>query len=416
MTAEASAEGPRIDAVATVAELRELDELTGGEGGSRRLCWGEDWRRAREWLEAKLAALGLEAERDEAGNVWAYLEGETEPALGIGSHLDSVPDGGWLDGALGTLAALGVMRAWAGAGRKPPRTLALVDFADEEGARFGRSLFGSSAVAGTLEGAALAGLTDADGERIGDVLAANGVDLDRAPEAHRRAARLGSFLELHIEQGPVLEAEGLPCGAVAGCAGVERKLLRLSGQAAHAGTTPMDSRRDAGLAAAATALAVEDIARRHGGVGTSGAIGLEPGVVTAVPGSAALSVDLRHPSSDVLAAMLTEVRAAAEAIAVERGCTLEEEPIWRIDPVPFDPALVELAAGACAAAGGRAEPLTSGALHDAAELAALVPTAMVFAASIEGISHAKEEDTAEADLRAAISAFGDLASRVLAAG
>lgn len=406
---------PPIDAAQVIADLRELDQLTGGPGGARRVCWGEEWRTAREWLSGKLAALGLEPERDEAGNLWAYLEGDREPALGLGSHIDSVPSGGWLDGALGVAAAVGVLRAYSESGIRPPRTLALVDFADEEGSRFGRSLFGSSAVAGTLDPAAVADLTDAEGNSISPVLAENGVDLDEAPAAGARAERLGAYLELHIEQGPVLADQGSSCCAVAGCAGVERLLFRFRGQASHAGTTPMDVRRDAGLAAATAALAVEEIARTRGGVGTTGRLELEPGIVTAVAGVAELSVDLRHPDAGPLSEMLADALAVAQRVAADRGCEFIEEPIWSIAPIPFNPDLVELAAAASEAAGGLAAPLTSGALHDAAEIAGLVPAVMVFSASVAGISHAKEEDTREADLLAAINAYGGLTYGVLAA-
>jgi hydantoinase/carbamoylase family amidase len=401
---------PAIDADRVVADLRALEELTGGPEGARRVCWGEEWRTARAWLTEKLGEIGLEPERDEAGNLWAYLPGDEEPALALGSHVDSVPAGGWLDGALGVAAALGVLRAWAEADRRPPRTLALVDFADEEGSRFGRSLFGSSAVAGTLAPSELEGLVDADGETIGEVLAANGVELPAAPLAAARLERIDAYLELHIEQGPVLESERCPCAAVSGCAGVERRRFRFSGQASHAGTTPMDARRDAGLAAAELALAVERAAGEHGGVGTAGALALSPGIVTAVAGRAELDVDLRNPDADALTAMLEQVRTAAETIGSARRCLLEEAPIWRIEPIPFDADLVAAATGASVAAGGREEPLPSGALHDAAEIARVRPAAMIFVASRHGISHAKEEDSGEADLLAAIEAFGSLAA------
>jgi len=244
---------------------------------------------------------------------------------------------------------------------------------------------------------------------IADVLAADGVDLARATEAHRRLSEIGTYLELHIEQGPVLEAEGVSCSAVSGCAGVERHMLTFSGQASHAGTTPMDARRDAALAAAEAALEIERVALRRGGVGTTGSLSLTPGVVTAVAGRAELSVDLRHPERDALADMLSEALAAAAGIADERRCVFGGGPVWRIDPIPFDPALVDLATEACASRGGRAAPISSGALHDAAELARRVPTAMIFCASRAGISHAKEEDSSEADLTAGIEAFGELA-------
>lgn len=407
---------PKIDAAGVIADLRELDELTGGPGGARRICWGPEWLKARGWLGSKLSALGLSGEQDEAGNRWAYLPGKSPdlPALAVGSHLDSVPAGGWLDGALGVIAGLGVIRAWVESGEQPERTIALVDFADEEGARFGRSLFGSSAVSGTLDPDAVAGLTDSGGERLDEVVGRCGVDLGRVLDAGRRLDRLGAYLELHIEQGPVLESRGLSCSAVRGCSGVERELFRFRGQAAHAGTTPLKLRSDAGLAAAFTALAVERLANTVGAVGTCGSIDLEPGIVTAVPGRAALSCDLRHADAEVLGALHESVRAAAGAAAEGRGCEFEVEPIWRIEPIAFDTELVELASEAVAAAGGTETPMTSGALHDCAEIARRVPAAMIFAQSLGGLSHAKEEDSAEEDLVAAIEAFGAVAGRVAA--
>jgi hydantoinase/carbamoylase family amidase len=409
-----AADAPRVDAGRVIADLRELDRRTGGAGGARRVCWGPEWREARGFVTDLLADIGLEPERDEAANAWAYLEGDAEPALAVGSHVDSVPWGGWLDGALGVMAALGVLRAWAGSGNRPPRTLAFVDWADEEGARFGRSLFGSSAVAGTLVPGELEGLRDAEGEPIAEVLAANDVDLARAPEAASRRERLGAYLELHIEQGPVLEAEATRAAAVSGCAGVERYRFRIDGQASHAGTTPMDRRRDAGLAAADAALRVERLPAMEGGVATTGALSLEPGIPTAVAGAAELLVDLRNPDGEALARMLDgAVQAVAEA-AAERGCEVSAEPVWRIEPIGFDPDLVAAAREACREVTGSDRVLASGALHDAAEMARVLPAAMIFSPSIRGISHAAEEDTSEEDLAAAIEAFGALADRALA--
>jgi hydantoinase/carbamoylase family amidase len=408
-------DAPEIDAGRVIADLHELRRRTGAEGGAQRLCWSEGWRSARALLTELLAEIGLEPEIDEAGNAWAYLPGRAEPALALGSHLDSVPNGGWLDGALGVMGALGVLRGWASSEREPPRTLALVDWADEEGARFGRSLFGSSAAAGTLDPAELANARDADGLRAAAVLAENGVDLARVLESRSRLERIDSYLELHIEQGPVLEAEGVSAAAVTGCVGVERHRFVFRGRIGHAGTTPMEVRRDAGLAAAATALKVDEIARGEGGVGTVGQIAMEPGIPTAVPGTAAMLVDLRHAEADRLAAMLDSVRTAAAASAKERGCEVTDEPVWRIDPTSFDPDLVALARRACDQVAGRDFALPSGALHDAAEIARVVPAAMVFSPSIDGISHAPDEDTAEEDLRVAIEVFGYLANSQLTA-
>jgi N-carbamoyl-L-amino-acid hydrolase len=392
-----------------LADLRELQRRTGDERGAQRVCWTETWRDARAYLGELLDEIGLAPEIDEAGNLWSYLEGEREPALALGSHIDSVPDGGWLDGALGVLTAVGVLRAWAQSGARPPRTLALADFADEEGARFGRSLFGSSAVAGSLRAAEMAGVTDADGQTAAEVLVENGVDLERAPEAHARLDRVAAYLELHIEQGPVLEADQVTLAAVTGCAGIERFRLIFSGQAAHAGTTPMWMRQDAALAAAETGLAIERIAGEEGGVGTTGRLDLQPGIVTAVAGQADLAVDLRHAEPAALARMLEQVRETAADDAHERGCELIEEPIWRIEPTAFDSELVGIAAEI---AGGRR--IASGALHDAAAIARVRPAAMLFVPSIAGISHAREEDTSEDDLRAGITALGELAARVAA--
>jgi hydantoinase/carbamoylase family amidase len=319
----------------------------------------------------------------------------------VGSHIDSVPGGGWLDGALGVMAGVEILRA-ASADRGRRHALTVVDFADEEGARFGRSLFGSSAVAGTLHPDAVRELSDADGRAIADVLAEHGVDLDRAPEAASRREGLVSYLELHIEQGPVLESEGVPVAAVTGTFGVERHRFTFVGQASHAGTTPMEMRRDAGLAAARLVLRVEEIAGEHGGVGTTGVMRLEPGIPTAVPGRAEIVVDLRHAEAGPLDEMLREVTAAAGGA--------ERDEIWRIEPIPFDERLVDAALEAA----GTGRKLPSGALHDAAELARHVPAAMMFTSSTDGLSHAPEEDTPEEHLTQAIDAFGRLAARAIA--
>jgi hydantoinase/carbamoylase family amidase len=407
------ADGPTIDASRVIADLRELARRTSDDRGAQRLAWSQTWREAREFLGELLSEVGVSAELDPAANLWARLDGADPqaPALAVGSHIDSVPDGGWLDGALGLMAAVGVLRAWAGADRPPPRPLALVDWADEEGARFGRSLFGSSAWTGTFDPSELDGARDAEGLTAAEVLAANGVEL--AALGAPLGERPGAYLELHIEQGPVLEDEGHAVSAVAGCTGVERHRLLFGGEAAHAGTTPMDARSDAGLVAFETALAVERIARQHRGVGTTGAIDLRPGIPTAVPAIAKLVVDLRHRDSGELEAMLDEVVDFAREAADARGCGAAYEEVWRIEPIPFDPELVGRAGEVVREAGGREEPLTSGALHDAAEVARVLPAAMLFCQSRGGLSHTAAEDTGEPELTVAIEAFGDLVTRAL---
>jgi N-carbamoyl-L-amino-acid hydrolase len=406
---------PAIDPGRVIADLRELARRTADERGAQRLCWTEPWGEARALLAELLAELGIEPELDEAANLWARLEGADPraPATALGSHLDSVPDGGWLDGALGVMAGLGVLRAYAEAGEPPPRPLVLVDWADEEGARFGNSLFGSSAFAGALDPQALRHLRDADGRSITTVLAEHGVELERAGRCAARRAKLGCYLELHIEQGPRMEAAGTRVAAVSGCAGVERARFEFSGQAAHAGTTPIGARRDAGLAAAEAALAIERLAAAAGGVATTGELLLAPGIATAVPGQATLSVDLRHAEAPALARMLERTRAACREAATGRDCDVSETALWRIEPIGFDPGLVAAARAACAAVAGEGAELASGALHDAAEVARVLPAAMLFAPSRGGISHAADEDTDESDLAVAIKAFGAFAADAL---
>lgn len=398
---------PAIDAARVIADLRELAGRTSDARGAQRVCWTETWRDARAFLTERLGELRIEPERDAAGNLWATLPGtdRSAPAVVVGSHIDSVPDGGWLDGAYGVMAAVGVLRAWSEAGQVPPRDLRLVDWADEEGARFGRSLFGSSAFAGSLDVGEVARLADAEGNAITDVLAENGIELARVGDAAARQKGIGAYLELHIEQGPVLESEGLDAAAVTGTAGVERLRFVFDGQASHAGTTPMGMRRDAGLAAAAAALAISRIPDAEGGVATTGELVLRPGIVTAVAGRAVLSCDLRHPEAEPLARMLTAARAAAETAAADHDCTVAERPVWRIEPIAFDAELVAAARRAVAQTTGADRALASGALHDAAEVARVLPAAMIFCASIGGVSHAAEEDSAEAALTAGIQAF-----------
>src|SRR3954454_21893374 len=238
-----------LDPARALADLRALRELTEDDRGAQRVAWTDTWAQARAWLRERLAELPLAVDRDEAGNLWAVLRGARPETVVLGSHVDSVPDGGWLDGALGVLAGLEVVRAIA-AGGEPPVTVALVDWADEEGARFGRSLLGSGLATGMAEPHSVAAVSDRDGTRLADALAAHGVDLEAAPRARARLDHAVAYLELHIEQGPVLEREGLAVGVVTGTAGVQRHAVRIRGQAVQGGGFPMDARRDALVAGA----------------------------------------------------------------------------------------------------------------------------------------------------------------------
>jgi N-carbamoyl-L-amino-acid hydrolase len=387
-----------------VADLRALAARTGGPEGSRRLCWTPDWVEARALLRESLATLPVEVDVDEAGNLWAYLRGERDETVVVGSHLDSVPKGGWLDGALGVMAGLELLRALAAEGT-PPVTVALVDWADEEGARFGRSLFGSAAVVGSLDTDAAAKLVDKEGGKLPDVIGEHGVRLESIDGARTRLDRVKAYLEVHIEQGPVLEAKGLGICTVTGTKGIERERLIFTGQAAHAGTMPMDMRHDSFLAASRFALALAEIGRRHDGVTTVGFAQCWPGVVTAVPGETRLTMDMRHIDAGALAAMYAEMRQAAHEAAAAEGCTVELEHIFRIPPMPFDPQLLDAARESVREVEGHDVELPSGALHDASEMAREVPTVMLFSSSIAGLSHTKEEDTPEAHLHMAADAF-----------
>jgi hydantoinase/carbamoylase family amidase len=396
-----------MDADRVLGDLRELARLTGGPGGARRVCWTDEWAAAREFLLSRLRELPVSIGIDEAGNLWADLRGERDDAVVVvGSHSDSVPAGGWLDGALGIYTAVEALRAHAVSGR-PAVSLRLVDWADEEGARFGRSLFGSSACAGTLEPDEVRDLRDREGERLADVVARYDVDLDRAGDSHARLDGVRAYLELHVEQGPVLESRGEPAAAVLGTFGVERHLAVFTGQAAHAGATPMGLRRDSFAATAQAALAIRQVGFEHeGGVCTVGGATSEPGVVTAVAGRTEMLLDQRHLDPGELAAMLAGARAACEQAAADHGCELELRHLWSIPPIPFDERLIAIARESVVAAGGRDTAIPSGPLHDAAEMARLLPTVMIFSSSSPPVSHTPEEDTPEADLRVAIEAYG----------
>ncbi len=292
-----------LDPARTVSELRELRELTGDENGAQRVAWTETWEQARAWLRGKLEGLPLEYERDEAGNQWWTLRGESPRAVLIGGHIDSVPNGGWLDGCLNVVAGAEVLRRIAEEGT-PPVTIRLVDWADEEGARFGRSLFGSSAAAGSMaDQDDLRALADRDGVTLPAALGEHGIELDRALEARAQLEGAAAYLELHIEQGPVLESLALPLGAVLGTFGVERHRITWRGQAAHAGSTPMDKRRDALAGAAKLALELRQIAARvgDGAVMTSGGVVTRPGIVTSVVETAEQLLDMRHLDAAKLA-------------------------------------------------------------------------------------------------------------------
>ena len=405
-----------LDPSRVVAELRELQELTGDENGAQRVAWTETWEQARGWLRDKVSATSAEEEIDAAGNQWFTLAGGSERAVLIGGHIDSVPNGGWLDGCLNVLAGVEVLRRIAAEGT-PAVTVRLVNWADEEGARFGRSLFGSSAAAGSMrDQEELRALSDHDGIALPDALAEHGVDLDRALEARSELDSAAAYLELHIEQGPVLESLDLPLGVVLGTFGVERHRITWHGQAAHAGSTPMAERRDALAGAAKLALELREITTRtgDGAVCTSGNVVCRPGIVTSVVETAEQLLDQRHLDAAKLASMLEEAKEACERFAGEERLEVEFERIWSIEPILFDETLIGFCEEAIREVADQSHRLPSGPLHDAAEVSrAGIPTVMLFVQSLRGLSHTKLEDTRPEHLELSVQALDRLATRTI---
>lgn len=406
-----------LDPQRTISHLKELRALTGDENGAQRVAFTDTWRIAREWLRGKTEAIGgVETHRDEAGNFWATLRGESEKALLIGGHIDSVPNGGWLDGCLNTLAGVEIVRRIAAEyDGKPPVTVRVVDWADEEGARFGKSLFGSSACSGNLDMNEARALKDRDGVTLPGALAQHGIDFERAKECGRELRNAAAYLELHIEQGPVLLDLDLPLGTVLGTFGVERHGITFRGQAAHSGSTPMNRRHDAFLAAGRMSEEIYRIAERSGnGVCTIGSCTTKPGIVTSIVEECRITLDQRHLDAAALAEMLRAAKEASERFAEEGNVSVEWERIWNIEPIPFSDELLTMCDEAIAETGATPHRLPSGPLHDAAEVArAGVPTVMMFVQSLHGISHNKIEDTREEHLATAVTAFDKLADKAM---
>ena len=435
----------------TVAELKELRALTGDENGAQRIAFTPIWTKAREWLQSKLAPLPVEIHNDAAGNTWFTLRGESEKALLIGGHMDSVPNGGWLDGCLNVIAGVEILRRInAQYNGMPPVTVRLVDWADEEGARFGKSLFGSSACSGNLDMNEARGLVDKQGVKLPDALKNIGIDFERVKESGTELENAAAYIELHIEQGLVLLDLDLPLGAVLGTFGVERHAITFHGQAAHSGSTPMNRRKDAFLAAGKMAQEIYEIAERssasgtgvspvqwahgqtgessnllpatgqagrlshYGGVCTIGSCTTKPGIVTSVVEECRITLDQRHLDATKLATMLAEAKAASERFATEGDVKVSWERIWQIDPRPFHDDLIALCDEAIRETCGQSHRLPSGPLHDAAEVArAGVPTVMMFVQSLHGISHNKIEDTKEEHLELCVTAFDTLAEKAM---
>lgn len=412
----------------TIADLKELRALTGDENGAQRVAFTPTWAKAREWLHTKVAETGAEIHNDAAGNFWATLPGKIDQALLIGGHIDSVPNGGWLDGCLNIVAGVEILRRissqYAG---KPPVTIRLVDWADEEGARFGKSLFGSSACSGKIDMDETRALKDKDGVPLVDAVKEYGIDFEKVKDSGKELKNAAAYQELHIEQGPVLLDLNLPLGTVLGTFGVERHAITFGGQAAHSGSTPMNRRRDAFLAAAKMSPEIYEIAKRSGqgssrsggpsrtgGVCTIGSCTTKPGIVTSVVEECRITLDQRHLDAKALQQMLSEAKSASEKFAGEGGVSVAWDRIWNIEPILFHQDLIGFCDEAISETGAKPHRLPSGPLHDAAEVArAGVPTIMMFVQSLHGISHNKIEDTKEEHLEMAVTAFDKLADKII---
>lgn len=402
------------EAKGVIRELRELAALTADENGAHRVAWTPVWDRAISWFQEKMIRAGAEITVDAANNVWAKLPGESAEGVLIGSHLDSVPNGGWLDGALGVAAGMGIMEYYGKRKKRPKKTLYVVNWADEEGARFGVSCVGSAAVSGSLDAAAVARLVDANGISFAEALEHYQRKAEDFPKAREQFLKkqIGGYLELHIEQAPVLEHQGKAVACVYGITGCERQYITFTGQPSHAGS-PISMRQDAFLAAAQAALAFREIGQRNDAYCTVGKVSVAPDVVTIFPGKCTISLDQRAIDAKVLEKIYAAAHAACLKAAEDNQVKVAFEPVWSIPPTIFDERLKMLCQAAVEAETGEATTMFSGPLHDAAEMAKILPAIMMFAMSSGGLSHCKEENTPDAVLETAIAAFLRLAVSVV---
>jgi N-carbamoyl-L-amino-acid hydrolase len=404
-----------IDRGRLISEIETLAGFSDAESPAvTRVVFTPADLKARAWLRARFTEAQLQIRQDAIGNIFARWVGSAaeQATVGSGSHVDAIPNAGKYDGVVGVLGGLEAIRALQRSGFRPRRSIELLMFTSEEPTRFGIGCLGSRMISGALSAEAAAALVDKDAEGLEQIRekagfsgALRGV---RLPENYYHA-----FVELHIEQGPVLEGLGLPLGVVLGTKGVERHAITFHGQEAHSGSTPMNVRRDALAAAAKLALEIRAIAGKHSdAVCTMGSVKTFPGIVTAVVGRCEATLDQRDLDARVLAAMYQEAREASERFAQEERCTVEWSRIWSIEPIAFHPSLISFCEAAVAETAGTVHRMPSGPLHDAAEVSrAGIPTVMMFVQSLRGISHNKIEDTREEHLELAVRAFANLAER-----
>jgi allantoate deiminase len=389
-----------IDAQRLSADLDALSAIGRDPAGgiTRRALSPED-AAARRYVRERLTALGVDVRHDEVGNLRARLGAWDQPCVMTGSHLDSVPRGGRLDGPLGVVGAIAAFEALMRAGKEPRRPIELVVFVGEEGSRFRRGTIGSAAIAGHLAVRDIHALVDGDGTTYAEALAAYG-DTGAPMVAPAAPGQVDSFVELHVEQGGVLEAEQLQIGAVTAIAGLVQRAVTFVGDANHAGATPMHLRRDAFLTAAQWALGIESAAREVGGgaVGTVGKLEVFPGGKNIIPGRVEAICDLRAPSAALLSALDAFVVSSLHGIGEARGVEIEQQLLQRVEPGPMHERAISAVEGAAQAAGLSFRRMPSGAIHDALHMAEICATSMIFVPSRGGRSHCPEEDTAVGDM------------------
>lgn len=390
-----------INPARLLEDLRAFSRIGGRpDGGLDRLAWSDADLEGRRWLAARMQASGLEARTDAALNVFGHLPAGTGPWLLVGSHADSVPRGGRLDGAYGTIAAVEVLRSLVEARDPLADHVEIVGWADEEGVRFENGLIGSRAVAGELNPDDLEEQTDWQGQPARDVLSRAGVDLERISEAHEHLSSLTGYLELHIEQGPRMDADGYDLAIVTGIVAVHREKVRIEGMQNHAGTTPFRLRRDAGRAAARAVAGLRELVQEQDGeaVANVGAIHFYPGGINVIPGRAEFDLEVRHLKDDVVRRIVDAFHDGLHRICAEEGCRADADLRSYDQAAAMDPRVMAALERACTPLGRRLTKLASGAGHDASAMSRHLPTGMLFVPSISGISHAPEEKTSDEHL------------------
>jgi N-carbamoyl-L-amino-acid hydrolase len=390
-----------VDGDRLLADLRRLSAIGGlADGGVDRLAWSDHDLSARRWFAERIREAGLEARVDGALNVFGHLPGTTGPWLLSGSHLDTVPNGGRLDGAYGAVAALEVLRTLAQSHDPLAEQVEIVGFADEEGVRFEFGLIGSLALVGELDIERLRDRLDWQGLAVREVLAMAGRDVDRMLEAQRHRPSIKGFIELHIEQGPRMEAAGIDLAVVTGVVGVHRQRIQVFGTQNHAGTTPFRLRHDAGRAAVRAASELRDLvqAADRDAVANIGSIRFDPGGVNVIPGRADFTLEVRHLEERVVRQAVEAFVTRLDSIATEEGCRAEVELLSWMPPAPMDATVMDALEQACEETGRQPARMWSGAGHDAAVLSRHVPTGMLFVPSVGGISHSPRETTSDEHL------------------